>query len=584
MTENRLSSGRIISIAVALLVAAAAAGVVLTNAPFSERVKAAGGAGGAPAATTPARPAGLASAFLAGRHAQAASEGSAAITFYDQALNYDPENLSILTNAYFLATQVGNFEAALPLAKKAYDIEPRAGMAPVLLAVQSFKAKEYDKALSTLTKTPAQSMNGFAMPLLKAWAMAPSQPVEKAEAELVALKNFQDMNDLVEVTAGLLNEFYGNSDGAVAHYDILAKRIEEQRLSVIRVVSEGYRRLGKAQKAKDALDHYLSVRGRSPSVEAYLEAKDTPPKVTPQYGMAEALYAAAELLLINDANDYRAQVATAYAQTALYLEPDFSMAQRFLGTALAARNHFTESNAVLGAIKKSAPDYVEGQVLIAENYARQDRTSDAVTILRTIAKDKGGWPDVYIAIGDMLRKDKKYAESAAAYDSAIKASPENKQNTWALYYSRGISYERAKQWDLAEKDFRKALELKPDEPNVLNYLGYSYLDRGEKLPEARKLIETAYSKRPDAAEIIDSLGWMYFTVGEYDKAVQQLEKAVEGSPADSAINEHLGDAYWRVGRKSEARFQWQRSLSLDVEDSQRAGLQAKIDRGLAAKK
>ena len=435
-------------------------------------------------------------------------------------------------------------------------------------------------------------MNGFAMPLLKAWAAAPSQPQDKAEAELAALKTFQDMSEMVEVTQALLAEFYGNTEAALGHYDNLAKRIEEQRTSIIRVVSDGYRRLGKGDKAKEALERYLKARGRSPSVEAYLEGSTAPKKITPQLGMSEALYSAAEMLLLNDANDFRAQVATAYAQMALYLEPDFSMAQRFVGTALAARNHMEESNAVLGSIKKSAPDWLESQVLIAENYARQKRTDEAVSILRNVAKDGGskdkagdktGWPDVYIAIGDLLRGEKKYAEAVGAYDAAIKATPETKANAWALYYSRGISYERDKKWDLAEKDFRKALELKPDEPNVLNYLGYSYLDRGEKLPEARKLIEAAYAKRPDAAEIMDSLGWVLYSIGEYDKAVQQLEKAVEGAPGDGTINEHLGDAYWRVGRKSEARFQWQRALSLDIEDAQRTVLQGKLTRGLAQK-
>lgn len=579
------STGRTIAIAVAVLALAATAGFVLTSPPMViERVSAAAGSG---APSAPQKPAGLAAAFLAGRHAQATSDSSAAVTFYDQALTFDPQNISILTNAYFVAAQVGDFETAMSLAKKAYDVEPRAGLAPVLLAVEAFKAKNYDQTWSILSKIPQQSMNGFAMPLLKAWAQVPTQPQDKAEAELATLKSLQDMSEMVEVTQALLAESYGNSDAALAHYDALAKRIEEQRASIIRVVSGGYRRLGKADRAKEALERYLKVRGRSPSIEAYLESTTAPQKITPQLGMAEALYSAAEMLLLNDANDFRAQVATAYAQMALYLEPDFSMAQRFVGTALAARNHLDESNAMLRSIKKSAPDWLESQVLIAENYARQKRTNEAVDILREVAKgsakDKAGWPDVYIAIGDLLRGEKRYGESAAAYDSAIKASPEGKANTWALYYSRGISYERDKKWDLAEKDFRKALELKPDEPNVLNYLGYSYLDRGEKLQEARKLIEAAYAKRPDAAEIMDSLGWVLYTVGEYDKAVVQLERAVEGAPADATINEHLGDAYWRVGRRAEARFQWQRSLSLDVEDSQRAAIQAKIERGLAQK-
>ena len=581
------STGRSIALGAAILVLAATAGYVLTSQPMMvERVSAA--AAGSVVQSTPQKPQGLAAAFLAGRHAQATSDSSSAVTFYDQALAFDPQNLSILTNGYFVAVQVGDFDTALAMAKKAYDLDNRAGMAPVLLAAQAFKAKSYDQAWGYLSKIPQQSMNGFAMPLLKAWAQAPTQPQDKAEAELAALKNFQDMNEMVEVTQALLAESYGNTEAALGHYDNLAKRIEEQRTSIIRLVSDGYRRLGKADKAKAALEQYLKVRGRSPSIEAYLESTSPPKKLTPQLGMAEAFYSAAEMLLLNDANDFRAQVATAYAQMALYLEPDFSMAQRFVGTALAARNHFEESNAVLGGIKKSAPDWLESQVLIAENYARQKRTNEAVDILRAVAKDgggkdKAGWPDVYVAIGDLLRGEKRYGEAVSAYDSAIKASPADKPNTWALYYSRGISYERDKKWDLAEKDFRKALELKPDEPNVLNYLGYSYLDRGEKLPEARKLIEAAYAKRPDAAEIMDSLGWVLFAVGEYDKAVQQLEKAVEGAPGDGTINEHLGDAYWRVGRKSEARFQWQRALSLDIEDSQRAALQGKLTRGLPPK-
>lgn len=577
------STGRTIAIAAAVLALAAGAGFILTSPPMAiERVSAAAG-GGTSSSAGPQKPAGLAAAYLAGRHAQATSDSSAAVTFYDQALAFDPQNVSILTNAYFVAVQVGDFDNAMAMAKKAYDIDNRAGMAPVLLAVQAFKDKNYDQAWSYLSKIPQQSMNGFAMPLLKAWAQTTTQPQDKAEAELAALKNFQDMAEMVEATQALLGESYGNTEAALGHYDNLAKRIEEQRTSVIRVVSDGYRRLGKADKAKAALEQYLKVRGRSPSIEAYLNDSTPPKKVTPQLGMAEALYSAAEMLLLNDANDFRAQVATAYAQMALYLDPDFSMAQRFVGTALAARNHFEESNAVLGSIKKSSPDWLEGQVMIAENHARQKRTGEAVDILRAVAKDKAGWPDVYVAIGDMLRGEKKYGEAVGAYDAAIKATPADKANAWALYYSRGIAYERDKKWDMAEKDFRKALELKPDEPNVLNYLGYSYLDRGEKLQEARKLIEAAYAKRPDAAEIMDSLGWVLFTVGEYDKAVQQLERAVEGAPGDATINEHLGDAYWRVGRKAEARFQWQRSLSLDVEDSQRAGLEKKIERGLAQK-
>jgi Flp pilus assembly protein TadD len=203
-------------------------------------------------------------------------------------------------------------------------------------------------------------------------------------------------------------------------------------------------------------------------------------------------------------------------------------------------------------------------------------------VLKTVLKDRPNWVEAHVALGDILRNDKKYSEAAAAYDSALKMSPE-KPESYAIYFSRGIALERAKSWDAAEKDFRKALQLKPDDPSVLNYLGYSYLDRGVNLREARKLIEAAYTKRPDDGYIIDSMGWAFFMNGEFEKAVAQLEKAVESAPADATINEHLGDAYWKVGRQSEARFQWQRALNFDVEDTQRTALNTKIAHGLAQK-
>jgi Flp pilus assembly protein TadD len=531
----------------------------------------------------PAQPSGLAAAFLAGRHAQATYQDKAAINFYDQALQYDNQNLTLLSSTYFLAAQMGDFPAAVQAARKAYDIEARAGMAPVILAADHMKRAEFDRAWVYLSKMSAQSMNGFAMPLLRAWGQAPSQPVEKTVAELAGLKNFQDASDLVEAQTGLLNEFYGKPEAALAQYDALAKRAGELRLSILRIAVEGYTRLGKPEQAKAMITAFQAARGNSPMLDAYKDSPPPPRKVTAQMGFAEALYDAAELLLLNDANDYRAQVAIAYARAALYVDPDITIARRFIGNTLYARTHYDESTAILSTIKRSAPDYFEAQMQIAENDNREGKTADALGVLKGVQKEKPNWPDVYITLGDLLRGDKKFAEAADAYTSALKLEPANRKDNWALYYTRGIALERSKHWDEAEKDFRKALELNPDEPNVLNYLGYSYLDRGTNLKEARKLIETAYAKRPDDGYIIDSYGWMLYSLGEYDKAAQALEKAVEAAPADATINEHLGDALWKVGRLREARFQWQAALGLDAEDTQRTTLRGKIEHGLAQK-
>jgi tetratricopeptide (TPR) repeat protein len=388
----------------------------------------------------------------------------------------------------------------------------------------------------------------------------------------------------VEAQSGLLNEYYGNADAALAHYDALAKRPEELRLSILRMAVEGYYRLGKPAAAKALIEKFKAARGLSPLLDAYADPATAPQprKVTIQVGFAEALYDAAELLLLNDANDFRAQVAVTYAQAALYVDPDITMARRFIGNTLFARRHFDESNAVLAGIKRGAPDYFEAQMQIAENFASEDKNAEAIAVLRTLQKEKPNWADVYITLGDRLRADKKYTDAVSAYDSALKLLPSNRKENWALYYTRGVALSSAKQWDAAEKDFKKALELNPDEPQVLNFLGYSYLDRGSNLKEARQLIEAAYKKRPDDGYIIDSYGWMLYTLGEMDKAVPALEKAVEAAPADATINEHLGDALWKVGRQLEAKFQWQRALLLDTDDdTQRVSLKGKIEHGLA---
>jgi Flp pilus assembly protein TadD len=527
--------------------------------------------------------AGLAAAFLAGRHAELSADADMAVDFYNRVTELDPENVSLLQNTYFLAAQNGDFATAVPAARKAYDTSPRRGMASVIIGMDHFKKQEYDRALPYLEKPTGQTMNSFALPVLRAWAMAPTSPVEVALAELAPLKNFQDTAVLWDAMSGMINEFYGRRNEALSHYDALAMRIEIERFSTLRVVAEAYHRLGQDEKLKTLFASFTKTHGASPTLDAYMAAVPAMPvkKLTVTEGMAEGLFAASELLLMNDPNELRAQVSTAYAQTALYLNPSMDITRRFIGSTLAARGRYAESNAVLGKLEKSAPGYLEVQMQVADNLVRMQRSKEALTVLQEVLKIRPTMIEAHVAVGDILRNDKKYPDAVAAYDNALKLTTEGKTENWAIHYSRGIALERNKNWDAAEKDFKKALELRPDDPNVLNYLGYSYLDRGVNLAEARKLIEGAYKQRPNDGYIIDSFGWALYMNGEYELAVQSLEKAVEATPSDGTINEHLGDAYWKVGRRNEARFQWERALSLEIEETQRTSIRTKLERGLA---
>jgi Flp pilus assembly protein TadD len=209
-----------------------------------------------------------------------------------------------------------------------------------------------------------------------------------------------------------------------------------------------------------------------------------------------------------------------------------------------------------------------------------ERTDEAIAIVREIASARPDDPVPVSAIGDFLRATERYREAIPEYDEAIRRAGELKPNHWRLFYTRGIVLEREKQFKKAEADFLKALELQPDQPFVLNYLGYSWIEQGLHLERAQDMIRKAVSLRPNDGYIIDSLGWVYYQLGKYDDAVAELERAIEYRPEDPVINDHLGDAYWQVGRREEARFQWLHSLSLNPEPDVEKAVREKLKTGL----
>jgi Flp pilus assembly protein TadD len=178
--------------------------------------------------------------------------------------------------------------------------------------------------------------------------------------------------------------------------------------------------------------------------------------------------------------------------------------------------------------------------------------------------------------GDILRGQRKFEDAVAAYDKAISRVAHPVKANWPLFYERGIALERSQNWPRAEADFKHALELSPDEPYVLNYLGYSWTEQNKNLPRARQMIERAVEQRPNDGAVIDSLGWVVLRQGNVTEAVRLLQRASELQPADATVNFHLGDAYWAAGRKLEAQFQWRRSLNLSPEPDDVPRLEAKL--------
>ena len=218
---------------------------------------------------------------------------------------------------------------------------------------------------------------------------------------------------------------------------------------------------------------------------------------------------------------------------------------------------------------------------VADDLDALERTDEAVETLRGLARERPERSDALIALGDLLRGKERWLESVAAYDEAFERIGEPSQRHWRPLYARGIALERSRQWPRAEEDFLAALDLVPDQPFVLNYLGYSWVDKGVNLERAMAMIERAVDLRPNDGYIIDSLGWAHYRMGNFADAVLHLERAIELRPDDPTINDHLGDAFWRVGRRVEAGFQWRRALAMDPEEEGMAvAIKDKIEHGL----
>ena len=239
------------------------------------------------------------------------------------------------------------------------------------------------------------------------------------------------------------------------------------------------------------------------------------------------------------------------------------------------------ANKIYERVLPTSPLQRNAQIQLAMNLDTLDQSDEAKAHLEKLIAANPGDVEAIMALGNVLRGRKQFAECADIYSKAVSTITKEEKPNWVLYYFRGICYERSKQWSKAEADLRKSLELYPEQPLVLNYLGYSWIDQGVNLDDGMSMIKRAVEQRADDGYIVDSLGWAYYRLGNIDEAVKQLERAVELKPEDPTINDHLGDAYWRAGRVLEARFQWSHARDLKPEPEDLSKIETKLKVGLS---
>jgi tetratricopeptide (TPR) repeat protein len=290
-------------------------------------------------------------------------------------------------------------------------------------------------------------------------------------------------------------------------------------------------------------------------------------------GMAEAYATFAAALRSQQTGEF----AMIMSRLALDVKPDSSTARLMAADIQARAKHLDVALTMLDtAARTDDPIAPIIRLRRASVLEEMGRTDEAIREVERIGRD---YPESSIPdneLGDLLRQKQRYPEAIVAYDRVIARVKQPVQADWAIYYSRGIAYERTGQWALAEADFNHALQLSPEQPSVLNYLGYAWADMGRNLDQARDMIQRAAARRPNDGAITDSLGWVLYRQGNVTEATKMLERAVGLEPEDPTITEHLGDAYWATGRKIEAQYQWRRALTLNPSPEDAAKLEAKI--------
>jgi len=520
--------------------------------------------------------------YLAGKHAEQVRDYPAAAAWFDKAVLLDPNAPELISRDFLMAVGAGEFDHAKVLAPQELKVDSSDALAQLVLVVDRLKAGDAAGAIKNALSLPQDGLHRLLAPLVLAWTKMAAGDLIGADAAMQQLDKFNGFRPLKDFQLALLYDFAGHPDRAEDLYKQTLDASGQLNWRLTDAIANFYQRHGKESDAKALYQKFIDQNVGSEIAQSVLAARapgvPKPLIASPGDGLAEALFDLASVLNQPETID----LALVYDRFALALQPDFRLAQLLLSDILTAQDKYEQSLAALDQIPRNSPYSWSARLRVAADLDALDRTDEAIAQLRDMVAQSPKSVSADVQLGDILRNKKRFPEAAAAYDEALaRAAAQGLPDRWTLFYDRGVSYERAGEWTKAEADLEHALALKPDQALVLNYLGYSWIDRGEKLDQGLKMIEKAVELRPEDGYIVDSLGWAHYRTGDYSAAVQYLERAVELVPDDSTINDHLGDAYWRTGRRTEARYQWQRALQFSPEKDEIPPIEGKLAHGLA---
>jgi tetratricopeptide (TPR) repeat protein len=545
--------------------------------------------------------------YLAARHAGAQRDAAAAAAYYRAALRNDPRNPELLSRAFLSFVFDGDVEEGVRLADRLLQVDRNDRTARLVIGVRAIKQKQYQLARQNLAQSVGGPITDLAAALLASWTQATVNESKTAIEAIDRLTGPEWYAIFKDLHAGMILDAAGNKKEAGRRLE-RAYKLDQTALRV----TEAYARWTSRNKSKPEaikiFEDFEKVLPRHPLIAKEMKdlkaGEQLPPLAdNPQAGAAEALYGlGASLGRRGD------DLGLVYLQLALYLAPQHGLALLSLADLYESQKNSELAIKLYDRIAKDSPLRRNADIQVAVNLESlaQTQEANATTLaglnkkdeadklreeskknldeakkrLEKLIADTPNDLDAILALGTVERTRKQYDECAQTYGNGIAILEKPEKAHWQVFYFRGICFERAKKWADAEADFKKSLELFPEQPSVLNYLGYSWVDQGINLDEGMKMIRRAVEQKPDDGYIVDSLGWAYYRIGNFEEATKHLERAVELRPEDPTINDHLGDVYWKIGRQLEAKFQWSHARDLKPDPEELVKIEEKLRVGL----
>lgn len=537
--------------------------------------------------------------YLAARQAVVAQDVPSAAEFFDNAYRLEPDNNELLARAFLLRLSAGDIGRAAELADLVLKHDPSDRLSRLVLAARAFRNQRYTSAREVLRSGPANGDVDITAALMAAWAEQGSGNTDEALSSLSKLKGADWYDVFRDFHGGLINDLAAQradtgKKGEDRKHEEARKRRSDAMERLARAykadpyalrVMEAYARIqaraGDRDRALSALRDFQSKAPDNPIakdlVSAILGKQPIAPMIRDvRRGAAEVLLGLGSALARDDGQD----IAAIYLNLATYIDDDNALALVSLADLMDQMKRTERAVALYQRVPRNSPMRRAAELQQALALDDLERTDEALAQLNRVLEKAPSDVDALTTKGNILRVKKRFGEAAKSYSAAIAEVTDPQTRHWSLFYFRGICLEREKEWEKAELDFKRALQLHPNRPEVLNYLGYSWVDRHLNLTEALDMLHRAVELRPADGYIIDSVGWAYYRLGKYEEALKWMERAIEKKPGDPVINDHLGDVFFRLGRTLEARFQWSHARDLKPEPEDLLIINEKLRTGI----